>query len=94
MSDKKIYIGSGKQVPNYEMVNCSICLSDIKEHVYEYNGKKYLNITVAKKKEPDQYGKTHSVSINEYKPEKQEPKSEPKQDIKPDLEPQPDDLPF
>ena len=68
--EDKIYIGSGKKAANYDIVNISICLDDkLKEHIYEYKGKKYINLTVAAKKEVDQYGKSHYVAINTYKPE-------------------------
>jgi hypothetical protein len=70
-NEKTIFCGSGKQT--HEMfLNLAICLSDIpKEHVNEFNGKKYVNITAVKKKEVDQYGKTHFVKINDFKPESQ-----------------------
>ena len=71
--EQKIYVGSGRKVEKYDIVNITICLDDkIKPHIYDFNGKKYLNLTVAAKKEADQYGKTHYVAINEYKPEKKE----------------------
>ena len=69
MSDK-IYVGNGKQVKDYDMVNFSVCLSDLPaEHINEFNGKKYINLTIAKKKEVDKYGKSHAVSINTFKKE-------------------------
>lgn len=68
MSDKK-YVGSGKKAGNYDIVNISVCLSDLpKEDIFEYNGKKYIKLTVAAKREADQYGKTHTVYIDEFKP--------------------------
>ena len=70
MSDK-IYVGSGKS-SNYG-VNISVCLTDLpKEHIFEYNGKKYIKLTVNEKREVDQYGKTHSVSVNTWKPDNQQ----------------------
>jgi predicted RNA-binding protein (virulence factor B family) len=42
-----------------------------KEHVTEFKGKKYINLTVSKKRETDQYGKTHTVTVNTWKPEGQ-----------------------
>lgn len=89
---KKTYVGSGKKVQDYDMVNISVCLSDIpKDQVNEFNGKKYVSLTVAKKREVDQYGKTHSVSINEYKP-KSNPANHESEGQRLDL-PE-DDLPF
>lgn len=87
MSDK-IYVGSGKKHPDYEIVNVSLCLSDLpKEHIFEYKDKKYIKLKVAEKREPDQYGKTHYVEVDTWKPE-------PKQDEPQYPEVEKDDLPF
>lgn len=75
-NDRK-YIGSGKKVGNYDLINVSICVSDIpKDEIREYKGKKYLNITVGAKRAPDQFGKTHSVWINDFKPDKSKAKGQ------------------
>ena len=84
---EKIYVGSGKAHDKYPIVNISVCLTDIKvnaeDFIFEYNNKKYIKLKVAEKKEPDQYGKTHYVEVDTWKPE-------PKQDV----EVEKDDLPF
>lgn len=67
--EQKTYVGSGKKTSQYDIVNISICIDDLQPHIFEYNGKKYAKLTVAAKKEADQYGKTHSVSINTWKPD-------------------------
>ena len=68
--EEKIYVGAGTSKFDGNLVSCSICLSDLpSEHIFEYNGKKYIKLNVQKKKEADQYGKTHSVSIDTWKPE-------------------------
>lgn len=73
MSHEKIYVGSGKtQSSQYgDFYKISICLSDLpKEHITEAkNGKKYINLTVNKKREADQYGKDLSVQVDTWKPE-------------------------
>ena len=73
---EKIYLGSGKQVKDYDMVNFSLNLSKLKsdasDHIYEFNGEKYINLTMTKRKEVSQYGKTHTVSVNDFKPENKE----------------------
>lgn len=82
MAEDKIFVGNGKQVFE-NLVSVSLCLTDIpQEHIFEYNGKKYIKLNVGAKKDgADQYGKTHHVSIDTYKPdEKSEPKPEPKQE--------------
>lgn len=66
---EKIFCGSGKEFGQYGAVNLSICLSDLpKEHITEYNGKKYIKLVLNKKREVDKYGKTHSVEVNTWKP--------------------------
>ncbi len=85
MSEPKIYIGKGKA--SKFGIKLSICLSDIpKEHVNEYQGKKYLNVEVTEMKQPDKFGKTHTVTVDTWKPEPKEPDNS--------LEPAGDDLPF
>ena len=67
MENKKIYVGNGKENKQYGFVNFSVCLDDLpQEHINEYKGKKYINLTISKKKEVDAYGKTHAVSVNTW----------------------------
>ena len=84
---EKIFVGGGKEKFDGNMVDASICLTDItnnaKEFIFEFEGKKYIKLNVVKKREEDQYGKTHYIEVNTYKPE--EKKVVSKQD---------DDLPF
>lgn len=62
-----------------KIISCSICLTDIpKATITEAsNGKKYLNFVVDEKRETDQYGKTHSVYIQQSKEQREakEPKT-------------------
>jgi len=85
MADEKIYVGSGTSKFDGNMISCSICLSDLpQEHMFEYNGKKYIKVNVSAKKDgADDYGKTHYVAIDTFKPE-------PKKETAPVEE----DLPF
>lgn len=73
--EKKIFVGSGKKkFDNLSAI--SICLTDLpQEHIFEYNGKKYIKLNVTTKKEADQYGKDISVSIDTWKPNAEQPKS-------------------
>jgi hypothetical protein len=70
MNEKK-YVGSGKKVGNYDLINFTISEEKTKDSWIEYNGKRYLKLTIGNKKETDQYGKTHSVWLDEYKPDAQ-----------------------
>lgn len=93
--EEKIYVGSGISKFDGDQVACSLCLSDLpQEHMFEYNGKKYIKLIVQKKREADQYGKTHYVAIDTWKPEpKKEDLSAKLESMKvtPDNDP---DLPF
>lgn len=89
---EKIYIANGKE--GKYGVNFSICLTDIaqkyKEHITEYKGKKYIRLNIQPKREVDQYGKTHAITIDTWKPNQQN-----KQTYTPsEPEVNPDELPF
>ena len=74
MEEKKIYVGAGKKKFD-SLREVSICLTDLpQEHVFEYNGKKYIKLKVHDKKEKDQFDKDVSVTIDTWKPAEQ-PKS-------------------
>tara|TARA_Y100001938_G_C7981406_1_gene374590 strand:+ start:551 stop:823 length:273 start_codon:yes stop_codon:yes gene_type:complete len=76
MEKETIYCGNGKEVvfnDGGSIVNFSVALDKIKDHVYEYDGKKYINLTICKNKGGEnEYGKTHYVKINDFKPEQKE----------------------
>ena len=86
MAEEKIYVGNGVSKFDGQMVSMSVCLSDLpKEHMFEYNGKRYIKLNVSAKRDgADEYGKTHYVTVDTFKPEQK--KEEPKQ--------QEADLPF
>ena len=74
MSDtnKRSWVGEGKQVSGYPLINLNICLSDVPQDAVKTgkNGKKYLNLTVGERKNgEDQFGNTHSIWVNDYKPD-------------------------
>jgi hypothetical protein len=80
MADEKIYIGSGKERKfdnGGSVINCSICLDDLKKYHEQFGstsekGRHFLNIKIVQKKQIDQYGKSHSVEVDTYKPEKKQ----------------------
>ena len=67
--NERIFVGKGVKPANYDLVNISISESKLGSHWFEYNGDRYIKLTVGALRQPDQYGKTHSVWINDYKPE-------------------------
>ncbi len=78
--NEKIYVGTGKADSKYPetYVHISLDMTAIKaiykEHVFKSDkGNEYLSLTVAKKREKDQYGKTHYVTLRvmEENPAKQ-----------------------
>ena len=69
MSQKeRQYVGRGKKAGNFDLVNFSISESKIKDSWFEYKGERYLKLTIGALKNPDNYGKTHSVWIDNYEP--------------------------
>jgi hypothetical protein len=70
--EKKIFVGSGKKkFDNLRAI--TLCLTDIpQEHIFEYNGKKYIRLNVNDKKEADQYGKDIALSVDTWQPEEKE----------------------
>ena len=93
MSKETIYCGGGKQVKGeYGTFRAiTINLSDLpKEHIFEYNDKKYIKLNISDKREPDQFGKDVSVSVNTWKPGE----SEKGQEQEKPVSRKDDDLPF
>ena len=72
-SKKKIYVGSGKEKFEGSLINTTINLSKIsktsEDFIFEYGGDKFIKLKVVKKKEMDEYGKSHYVEVDTWKPE-------------------------
>lgn len=64
MTFSKKYIGKGKQVEKMDIVEVSLNLAELQNHSFEYEGETYVKFNVAKLKEPDQYGKTHTIYVS------------------------------
>lgn len=78
--NKRIYVGSGKQITGQYGTFRSITLNLSKltdEHKFEYNGQVYIKLNVNDKDEVDDYGKDVNVSIDTWKPENKQ--TQPKQ---------------
>ncbi len=66
---KTIYIGNGVRKGDTWLTS-SLCLSDIPaEHMFEFNGKKYIKVNINLKDEVDQYGKDVSITVDTWKPD-------------------------
>ena len=103
MADKQ-YVGSGKIVGRYNNLSIGIRVADLVA-----NERGYCNLIVAQRREPDKYGNTHSVYIDDWTPNSrrdqrtEERQEESRQGFQPDdvlpSQSQPassgiDDLPF
>ena len=70
MADK-IFCGRGKRFGRYNAISLSICLDDLpKEYITTgKNGKRYIKLNVNEKREADEWGNTHSVEVDTWKPD-------------------------
>ncbi|MDR2927154.1 MAG: hypothetical protein LBV41_02965 [Cytophagaceae bacterium] len=56
------------------IINVSLCLSDLpkdKMKAAEKNGKIYINLVVADRREADNYGNTHTLYVSQTKEERE-----------------------
>ena len=88
MSNKteKIYLGNGTEKFDGDLVEFSLNLTKLSaeagEHIFEYNGEKYVKLKVVKKRDgADQYGKTHYLEVNTFKPEDKTTKTTTSDDL-------------
>ena len=67
----RIYCGSGVEKFDGNLVEVTLNLTKLKdsEHIFEFNREKYIKLKVVKKREVDEYGKTHYIEVNTWKPE-------------------------
>lgn len=80
MAADKIFCGSGKKKEFNNggsvtdvMLDLDVLNSNFQEHGFTTTGgKRMIKIKVSTKREPDQYGKTHSAEIDTWKPEQQQ----------------------
>ncbi len=72
---EKIYVGNGVEKFDGDLVEFSLNLTKLKSnagsHIFDgTNGDKYIRLKVVKKRNgADEYGKTHYVEVNTFKPE-------------------------
>ena len=67
---KKNYVGNWKEIINQYGSMLNISLNVDKLNAIK-NEKGYARVTITKNREPDQYGNTHSVVENTWKPQSQ-----------------------
>ena len=88
MEKNRKFDGNGTKVGNYDLINLSIKKSALEGNWFEYNGEHYVKLTVGALKETSEYGRTHSVWINDYKPDPAKAKAKAEDNV------QEVDLPF
>jgi len=65
----KTYVGKGKKHESFDLTNISIEKTQVEQFWKSHkNGKSYLNLTVGGLRQTDQFGNTHSVWVDDYKP--------------------------
>lgn len=78
MSKDTVFIkGSVRQVTfnnGGTVFNVSINVEDLAQHK---DDKGYARIVIVERREPDQYGNTHYMKVNDYKPEEKEQQAPP-----------------
>ena len=100
---EKHYIGKGTKLENLDIVKVVIPVELIEEAIFENkkDGKKYLSFEMAKLKEADKFGRTHTCyyqtkvnSDNSVQEEPMKQKEADKNSFANQFEPEEDDLPF
>ena len=57
---EKHYIGKGTQVENLDIIKIVLPVEGLEKAMFEKNGVKYLTFEVAKLREEDKFGRTHT----------------------------------
>ncbi len=83
MSNKteKIYVGNGVEKFDGDMVSVSVNLTKLGKEasnfMFEYNGNRYRLTKICKNRDGEnEYGKTHYLAVDTYKPEAKTTKKE------------------
>ena len=76
MSEEKIFVGNGKEKFNGDKISVTIDLESLREvvkpHAFEYNGRRYIRLNVQKRRQPDEYGRSHYVAVDTWQPDSQQ----------------------
>ena len=79
-NEPRNYVGRGKRVKDYDLINITVCLSQLPTDVpFEYKGKQFVKLVVGGKRETDQWGNTHSVWVDTFKPDKNRKRGNPEE---------------
>jgi hypothetical protein len=61
---KRIYVGKGRKVANLPIITVTLDWESLQEHVFEFEGRKFLRFEVAPLREEDRYGRTHTAYVS------------------------------
>ena len=75
-SFKKNYIGKGTQVENMDIVKVTLPVEEVLKFKHEWEGTEYLTFEVAKMKETDKFGRTHTAYVSVLEETEEETKEE------------------
>jgi hypothetical protein len=69
--EEKTYYGSVKEIETQygKMMKLSFSEDDLTRMSNDVNEKGYINLNMSERKEVSQYGHTHSISLDTWKPE-------------------------
>ena len=75
MSEQKIYFGGAKEIHgNFGAFHrISFSKKDLEEMMANLNEKGYINLNMNKRRDPSQYGQTHSLTLDTWQPNQQQP---------------------
>ncbi len=74
----KVYLGKGTKVSNLDIISFSIDWDAAEKFAFDYNGRKFLKLEIAKLQHTDNFQRTHTVyaSVKEIPEEIRESKAE------------------
>lgn len=70
----KHYIGVGDKVEGMDIFDVVLRMDEVEPHIFEYEGRKYLKFSLAKRRNPDLRGRNYTAYIKEFEPKKEDPK--------------------
>ena len=73
---EKNYIGKGTQVENMDIVKVTLPVEEVLKFKHEWEGTEYLTFEVAKMKETDKFGRTHTAYVSVLTETEEETKEE------------------
>ena len=74
-TSEKLYAGNLTEImlQNGKVIQGALCLDDlekqeVKDLIYTYEGRSYLNIKIVRRKQISPKGRTHFIEVDQFKP--------------------------